>query len=68
LPDESEVAMLTSDPHHALALAREQSRRLREEAASEQLRCRQWTRRAFAASLRRAANRLDPSPLAHYPA
>jgi hypothetical protein len=60
--------MLTSDPHQALVLAHEQARQLREEAASEQLRGPQWTRRAFAASLRRAANRLDPAPLAHHAA
>ena len=60
--------MLTTDPHHALVLAHERTRQLREEAASEHLRRPLWTRRAFAASLRRAANRLDPGALAHHSA
>jgi hypothetical protein len=57
--------MFSSDPRDLLVLAHQYTGHLREEAAAHHLRRRAWTRRAFAASLRRAANRLDPSPLAH---
>lgn len=60
--------MFSSDPHDVLALAHERARHLREEAAVERLRHHTATRRALAESLRRAANRLDPVPLAHRPA
>jgi hypothetical protein len=56
--------MLTSHPRDALVLAQERARRLREETAADDLRPASGTRRALATSLRRAANRLDPAPLA----
>ena len=56
--------MLTSDPLDALVLAHERGRRLRAEAAAERLRSTSGTRHAVAAYLRRAADRLDPAPLA----
>jgi hypothetical protein len=56
--------MFMSDPRDALVLAHERARHLREETAAEHLRRRFGTRRALAASLRRAANRLDPPRLA----
>lgn len=59
--------MLINDPRDAVVLADERARHLREEAAAEHLRRASGTRRALAASLRRAANRLEPS-LAHRPA
>jgi hypothetical protein len=55
--------MLTTDPHDALVLAHERARRLREETAVQRLRRTSGTRRALAASLRRAADRLDRAPL-----
>lgn len=60
--------MLPYDPRDALVLAHERARHLREETAAERLRRASGTRRALAASLRRAANRLDPAPLAPRPA
>jgi hypothetical protein len=65
---ELEVTMFTSNPFDALALAGERGRQLRAEAAAERLRGTSGTRRTFAASLRRAADRLDPVPLAPRPA
>jgi len=58
---ELEVTKLTSDP---LDVAHERGRRLRAEAAAERLRGTSRTRHVLAASLRRAADRLDPAPLA----
>ena len=60
--------MFTSDPRDALMVAHEHARHLREERAAERLRRASGTRRALAASLRRAANRLDPAALAARPA
>jgi hypothetical protein len=60
--------MFTSDPRDALFLAHERGRHLREETAADHLRRASGIRRAIAKSLRRAASRLDPSPLAHRPA
>jgi hypothetical protein len=66
--------MLSSDPGATLLLAHERARELREDAAAEHLRRAartrraSVTRRALAASLRSAANRLDPTPLRHRPA
>jgi hypothetical protein len=60
--------MFPSDPRDALMVAHERVRRLREERAAEGLRNAAGTRRALAASLRRAANRLDPPALAARPA
>jgi hypothetical protein len=60
--------MLISDPHHELIVAHDRGRRLREERAAE------WFRRAarrggsLAALLRRVADHLDPTPVAHRPA
>jgi hypothetical protein len=54
--------MLTMHPRDAHVFAAAYVRRLQEEAA-EDLRRRSWTRCALAASLRLAANRLDPAPL-----
>ncbi len=56
--------MLSADPRDGLVFAHERARRLREETATDRLRPASGTRRAVAASLRRAANRLDPAPLA----
>lgn len=56
--------MFTGDPFAALAVAHQRGRRLRAEAAAERLRGASGTRRALAVSLRRAADRLDPAPLA----
>jgi len=56
--------MFTSDPRDALVLAHERGRRLRAQAAADRLRDTRGTRRALAASLRRAADRLEPAPLA----
>lgn len=53
--------MLTIDPRDTLVLAHEHARRLRDEAVARSDRpLTGTTRRALAASLRRAANRLDP--------
>ena len=62
-----EVPMFPSDAHDVLLLAHERARQLREEAAADRLRGASVTRRALAASLRRAADRLDPTPLRHRP-
>jgi hypothetical protein len=62
------ITMSTLDPLDALFLAHERGRRLRAEAAAERLRSTSGTRRALAVSLRRAADRLDPAPLARRPA
>ena len=51
----------------SLAVAHQHGHELRAEAAAERLRGAR-RRRALAASLRRAADRLDPSPLAPKPA
>lgn len=59
--------MFTSDARDALLVAHERPRRLREETAAERLRRASGARRALAASLRRAANHLDPAPLAPRP-
>jgi len=53
-----------TDPLDGLAQIRERGRRLRAEAAAERLRGPSWTRRALAASLRRATDHLEPAPLA----
>ena len=58
----------TSDPRDLLVLTHERSRRLREEPAAERLRPASGTRRALAASLRRAADHLDRAPFAPRPA
>lgn len=60
--------MIGTDPRDALVVAYERGRRLRAEAAAERLRGTSGTRRSLAGSLRRAADRLDPAPLARRPA
>jgi hypothetical protein len=54
--------MFTTDPREALVLAHERGRHLRAETAAERLRRASATRRVLAASLRRAADRVDPLP------
>lgn len=56
--------MFGTDPRDALAVAHEYGRELRAEAAAERLRATSRTRRALAASLRRAADHLDAAALA----
>jgi hypothetical protein len=60
--------MFTTDARDALVVAHEHGRRLRAEAAAERLCAASGTRRALAASLRRAADRLDRAPLRRVPA
>jgi hypothetical protein len=56
--------MFISDPHDALRLVHDRGDRLRAEAEAERLfHTPSGTRRALAASLRRAADRLDPAVL-----
>ena len=59
--------MFTSDPRDALVFAHEHARRLRRETAAERLRRASCARRVLAASLRHAANRLDPAAFAPRP-
>jgi hypothetical protein len=60
--------MFTTNAGEALLLAHDRPQRLREESAARRLRRAPATYRALAASLRRAADRLDPAPLAPRPA
>jgi hypothetical protein len=60
--------MFISDPRDALVLAHEHTRHLYEETAAERLRLAVRKHDTLAALLRRAADRLDPAPLAHRPA
>ena len=60
--------MFSSNRLDALALAHERGRNLRAEAAAERLRGTTPTRRALAASLHRAADRLDAAPPPRRPA
>jgi hypothetical protein len=60
--------MFTSNPLDALAVAHAHGRELRAQAAAERLLGTSATRRAIAAYLRRAADRLDPAALATRPA
>ena len=53
--------MLTSHPLDLLAVARERAGRLHAEAEVERMYGRSATRRAVAGTLRRAADRLDPT-------
>lgn len=54
--------MFITDPIDALAVAHERGNRLRAEAEAERMiRGPSGTRRALAAALRRAADRLDPA-------
>jgi hypothetical protein len=58
--------MLFRDSRAALVLAKERARRLREETAIDQVgRSARMHRSAAASLLRQAADRLDPTPLAH---
>jgi len=58
------MTMFTGDPVDLLVVAHERGRQLRADAAAERLRGTSGTRRVLAASLRRAADRLDPAQLA----
>jgi hypothetical protein len=60
--------MLTSNPRDALAVAHDHGGRLRAEAATRRLRTASAVRRVLAASLRRAADRLDRTSLTPRPA
>jgi hypothetical protein len=60
--------MITSTPRDELAVVHERGGRLRAEAEAERLRGPSTTRHALAASLRRAADRLDRAPFARIPA
>ena len=60
--------MYPLDPHETLALAQRHGDRLRAEAAAERIRTPSHARRALAASLRGAADRLDHASLARTPA
>jgi hypothetical protein len=53
--------MLINNPFDDLAVAHTRGRRLRAEAAAERFRGTSRPRRALAETLRRAANRLDPT-------
>ena len=59
--------MFTTNARDTLLIAHERAHRLRQESAAMRLRP-TTTRRAVAASLRRAADRLDPAPLSPRPA
>ena len=54
---------LIPDPRDQLTVVQERGQRLRAEAFAERLGGPVGTRRRLAASLRRAADRLDPAPL-----
>ena len=56
--------MFPIDPRDALIRFQLSARRLRDEAAAERLRTASASRRSLAASLRRVADHLDPTPLA----
>ena len=53
--------MLTIHPREARILAAEHARSLRDEVAADRIATRSGMRSFFAASLRRAAERLDPA-------
>ena len=55
--------MLTIDPREARVLAAEHALSLREELAADRLGTRSPVRTVLAASLRRAAQRLDPAAI-----
>ena len=54
---------LIPDPRDQLTVAQERGAELRADAEAARLRSPQRTRRALAASLRRAAEKLDPAPV-----
>lgn len=54
---------LIPDPRDQLTVAHERGHRLRTDAAADRLSGPSGARRVLAASLRRAADRLDPAPL-----
>jgi hypothetical protein len=60
--------MFISDPHDELIVAHDRGRRLHEERAAEGFRRASRRGRSLAALLRRAADRLDPTPVVHRPA
>jgi hypothetical protein len=60
--------MFISDPRDALAVAHGRGRVLRQERAAEAFRRTARRSAPLAALLRRAADRLDPTPVVHRPA
>jgi hypothetical protein len=60
--------MFANDPRDALALLHSRGRSLRQERAAEAFRRTERRGSSLAALLRRAADRLDPTPVAHRPA
>jgi hypothetical protein len=60
--------MFANDPRDALALLQNRGRSLRQERAAEAFRRTERRGASLAALLRRAADRLDPTPVAHRPA
>ena len=60
---EMEVTMFSNAQLDRLVIAHQRGHELRAEAAAERLRDISATRRVLAASLRRAADLLDPAPL-----
>jgi hypothetical protein len=60
--------MFIAHPRDGLVVAHERGRQPHAQAAAERMRSPSTSRRALAVSLRRAADRLDPVPLACQPA
>jgi hypothetical protein len=60
--------MFANDPRDALALLQRRGRSLRQERAAEAFRRTERRGATLAALLRRAADHLDPTPVAHRPA
>jgi len=60
--------MFANDPRDALALLHSRGHSLRQERAAEAFRRTERRGASLAALLRRAADRLDPTPVAHRPA
>jgi hypothetical protein len=60
--------MFANDPRDALALLHGRGRSLRQERAAEAFRRPERRGASLAALLRRAADRLDPTPVVHRPA
>jgi hypothetical protein len=60
--------MFANDPRDALALLESRGRSLRQERAAEAFRRTERRGASLAALLRRAADRLDPTPVVHRPA
>jgi len=56
--------MLTNHPLDTLAVVHQRGRQLRADAASEAVRASSKTRHVLAVALRRAADHLEPAPIA----